>query len=414
MKILAIETSCDETAASVVECGGDLARLSATALSHVVNSQAALHAQYGGVFPAMAKREHAKNLPAVLAEALAPVLVLAGENPKNPSARTQGIHPEFVPESERGEGDLERFFRETLAREPGLADGLLDLVCRVPNPGIELIAVTSGPGLEPALWVGISAAKCLAMAWSLPLVGADHMLSHIAAAQVGRGEPINFPAICALASGGHTELVWAKSWDQMEVIGETRDDAIGEAYDKAARVLGLPYPGGPEISKLAAAARANPVKDFPDLKLPRPMLNSGDLDFSLSGLKTAVLYAFRDQARLYGGAVSEEFRSAIAREFEAAVGDVLAGKTRRAIEDRSPKSLIAGGGVFANAYIRERLAEVAREGGVEPIFTPPELATDNATMVALAGYIRFLSSGPDDPETVRADGSRRLGMTVQK
>lgn len=389
MRILAIETSCDETAASVVDCTGELAHLKAEVRSHVVNSQAALHAEYGGVFPSLAKREHAKNMAAVVGEATAP---LAGKaDPAEVDAAT------------------EEYFRTTLEREDGLADALVALVRKVPNPGIELISVTSGPGLEPALWVGISAAKCLAKAWGVPLVGADHMLGHIAAAQVGRGEAIPFPLLAALASGGHTELVWATAWDKMEVIGETRDDAIGEAYDKAARVLGLPYPGGPEISKLAAVARANPPKEFADLKLPRPMLNSGDLDFSLSGLKTAVLYAFRDEARKYGGAVSNEFRLALAREFEEAVADVLCAKVRRAAEERGPKAVVAGGGVFANTYIRERLAAAATDAGAEPVFTPSELATDNATMVALSGYIRFLSSGPDDPATLRADGSRRLG-----
>lgn len=394
MRILAIETSCDETAVSVAECAGDLNSLSAEAISHVVHSQAALHAEYGGVFPAMAKREHGKNMPAVLAKALEPITA-------------DGAAPEISAEAEA-------YCRETLSREGDLAERLLVLLRRTPKPAIDLIAVTSGPGLEPALWVGISVAKCLAKAWQLPLVGADHMLGHIAAAQISRGEQINFPALCALASGGHTELVWATSWDQMEVIGETRDDAIGEAYDKAARVLGLPYPGGPEISKLAAEARANPPKEFADLKLPRPMIGSNDLDFSLSGLKTAVLYAFRDEARKNGGAVSNEFRLVVAREFEESVGDVLSAKARRASEERGPKSIIAGGGVFANAYIRGRLESVAKEVGAEPVFTPTELATDNATMVALAGYIRFLSSGADDPEAVRADGSRRLGTPSQK
>lgn len=389
MRILAIETSCDETAASVVDCAGDLSRLQAAAASHVVHSQAALHAEYGGVYPSLAKREHARNMAAAVAEALAP---LGGE-----------AAPAQV------DAETEAYLRENLGREPGLADALLDLVRRTPRPAIDLIAVTSGPGLEPALWVGIGAAKCLAKAWGLPLVGADHMLGHIAAAQVGRGAPVEFPALCALASGGHTELVWAGSWADMSVIGETRDDAIGEAYDKAARVLGLPYPGGPEISKLAAAARANPPASFANLKLPRPMLNSGDLNFSLSGLKTAVLYAFRDEARKNGGAVSDEFRLALAREFEESVADVLAAKVRRAAEERGPKTLVAGGGVFANAYLRGRLEAVAREVGAEPVFTSADLATDNATMVALAGYIRFLAHGPDDPESVRADGSRRLG-----
>jgi N6-L-threonylcarbamoyladenine synthase len=389
VKILAIETSCDETAASVVDCQGELSHLKAEVISHVVHSQAALHAEYGGVFPSLAKREHAKNMAAVVADAVKPVA-------------SEGAPVEV------DEG-VEAYFRETLSREGNLADSLLDLVRQTPKPAIDLVSVTQGPGLEPALWVGISAAKCLARAWGVPVVGADHMLGHIAAAQIGRETPVPFPALACLASGGHTEIAWAQGWDKLEVIGETRDDAIGEAYDKVARVLGLPYPGGPEVSKLAAAERANPSGYFSDLKLPRPMMNSGDLDFSLSGLKTAVLYAMRDQARLGGGAVSEEFRAAIAREFEEAVTDVLAAKVGMACEERDPKSVIAGGGVFANAYIRGRLADVARECAAEPIFTPAELATDNATMVALSGYIRFLSHGPDSPDAIRANGSQRLG-----
>jgi N6-L-threonylcarbamoyladenine synthase len=390
VRILAIETSCDETAASLVDCGGDLAHLTAKALAHVVHSQAALHAEYGGVYPNLAKREHARNVAAVVASALAPIIketLAPGEIAK--------ISPE-----------AEAYFRQTLEREPGLADSLLDLVRRTPKPPIDLVAVTSGPGLEPALWVGIGAAKCLAKAWSVPLVGADHMLGHIAAAQVGRGEPVPFPTLACLASGGHTELVWAESWGEMEVIGETRDDAIGEAYDKVARVLDLPYPGGPNVARLAEEARANPPAESADVKLPRPMLNSGDLDFSLSGLKTAVLYLVR------GRELTDGLRAAVAHEFEESVADVLVAKVRRAAEERGPKSIVAGGGVFANAYLRGRLESAARELGAEPVFTPPELATDNATMVALSGYIRFLASGPDDPESVRADGSRRLGGKV--
>jgi glycoprotease/Kae1 family metallohydrolase len=393
MRILAIETSCDETAASVVDCQGELAHLKAEVLSHVVHSQAELHAEYGGVFPNLAKREHVANIAAVVAKAI--------EGAVKAEARA----------AEPAEVDVatEAYFRETVSREPGLAESLLDLVRRVPKPDIELVSVTQGPGLEPALWVGIGAAKCLAKAWNVPIVGADHMLGHIAAAQIGRDEPVPFPALAALASGGHTELAWATGWDKLEVIGETRDDAIGEAYDKVARVLGLPYPGGPEVSKLATAERANPSGRFPDLKLPRPMIGSGDLDFSLSGLKTAVLYAVRDQAREGGGAVSPEFRAAVAREFEEAVADVLVAKVRRACEERGPKAVIAGGGVFANAYIRSRLADAAREAAAEPIFTPTELATDNATMVALSGYICFLAHGPDSADAIRANGSQRLG-----
>jgi len=388
VRILAIETSCDETAAAVCECGGALDAPTFEVKSNAVHSQVEAHREFGGVVPSLAKREHAKNLAAVLAEAL-----------KNcPTAPTEIRSP-------YGSGDrisVNEGIRKILEREGGLADALLDLIAKTPKPAIDLIAVTVGPGLEPALWVGISAARALALAWQVPVVGADHMEGHIAASLAGRASP-PLPALALLISGGHTELALVKGWGAYEVLGETRDDAVGEAYDKVARILGLPYPGGPEVAKLAAAARANPPVERDDVKLPRPMIASGDLDFSLSGLKTAVLYAARDF-----GELTEGFKASLAAEFEEAVADVLAAKVRAAIEAHGPKSLIVGGGVIANGYLRERLAAVAKDVGLELLLPPPGLATDNAAMVAAAGYLRFLRSGPDAPASLIANGSRRL------
>lgn len=382
MRVLAIETSCDETAVAACDCSGELAAPTFAVLGNAVHSQVAEHRAFGGVVPSLAKREHAKNLPAVLAEAL-----------RNCPSRGEQVGVDAATEAA---------VREILAREDGLADALLALVRATPKPDVDLLAVTVGPGLEPALWVGIGAARALALAWNLPLVGADHMEGHVVAAISGRAAPA-LPAVALLVSGGHTELALVRGWGDYAVLGETRDDAVGEAYDKVARVLGLPYPGGPEVAKLAAASRANPAAGRADVKLPRPMIGSGDLDFSLSGLKTAVLYAARDH-----GELDDAFRRSLAAEFEEAVADVLAAKVGIAIEAEAPRALIVGGGVIANGYLRARLGQVAAATGVELLLPPPGLATDNAAMVAAAGYLRFLRVGAEAPETLRASGGRRL------
>jgi N6-L-threonylcarbamoyladenine synthase len=367
MKILGIETSCDETAISIVEAKGELSSLSFKILGSSVNSQIKIHEPYGGVVPNLAKREHQKNLPVVLEEAL-----------------------------EKADLDLSK---------------------------IDLITVTVGPGLEPALWTGITFAEALGEKWNIPVVGVNHMEGHIASVLLNREEPLNFPILALLISGGHTELVFLKSWLAKEKIGETQDDAVGEAFDKVARMLGLPYPGGPEISRLTEEARE---KDLHlEIKFPRPMMHSKDFNFSFSGLKTAVLYYLRNlqkssreqdfpspkvqkctdifllensscspQSGSQG--ISESFGSEnqkleVAREFEDAVIETLVFKTQAAIEKYSPKTFIIGGGVIANKALRENFLKLKENYPELEILIPEKtLATDNASMIAAAGFIEYL------------------------
>ena len=247
--------------------------------------------------------------------------------------------------------------------------------------------VTEGPGLEPALWVGISFAKALSFAWDIPVIPVNHMEGHIVSAMVkyenetlAKIEEIEFPAIALLVSGGHTELIKINSIGNYDVIGRTRDDAVGEAFDKVARLLGFPYPGGPEISKLAdEAERFEKNEDF---KLPRPMLNSGDLDFSFSGIKTAVRYMIEKIPN-----ITAEIKMQIAKEFEDAVVEVLVSKTKTAIENNNVQTLIVGGGVIANKKLRNALTQALPDTKV--LIPDMKLTTDNATMIAVAAYLHL-------------------------
>lgn len=381
MIILGIETSCDETAVSIVEAKGDLASLEFKLLGSSLHSQIDIHEKYGGVFPTLAKREHIKNLPPVY---------------------------------------------KTAIEKAGISD-----------KDIELITVTIGPGLEPALWTGINFAKELGEKLGVKVAPANHMLGHIASVLFKPKEnssdkletphkKIEFPALALLISGGHTELVFLNSWTDREKIGETKDDAVGEAFDKVARMLGLPYPGGPKISSLADEAREKNLKL--NHKFPRPMIHSGDFNFSFSGLKTAVLYYVRNltspptsssknigvavppllgNERGLGGEVviPEKTKLEIAREFEDAVIETIISKTKKAIESHNPKTLIVGGGVIANKEIRKNILEIKSIYPELEILIPEKmLATDNATMIAAAGYIDYLKKSLGDYE-LRADGN---------
>ena len=272
MRILSIETSCDETAVSIVEATGEFPNATYAVLGDSIYSQIETHREYGGVFPALAKREHAKSLIPMLEAALKEAGMFESHIRSFDPSEVEKIH-------------------EVLYKEPKLAEAMVDFFLNNAAPKIDLIAVTSGPGLEPALWVGINFARALSFQWKIPVVPINHMEGHVLASIFSGKElpDIQFPALALLVSGGHTELVKVNSWNQYEKIGETRDDAVGEAFDKVARMLGFPYPGGPEISKAATEARSAHLPEF--APLPRPMLDSGDLDFSFSGLKTAVRYA---------------------------------------------------------------------------------------------------------------------------
>lgn len=374
MRILSIETSCDETAISVIEATGTIKSPSFKILSSVVHSQAPLHAEWFGVVPNLAKREHTINLVPLLKQALQEAKLLKFKI----KPLTNKI--------------LINKVRKILGREQGLGELFLEFVPKVEIPKIDAIAVTYGPGLEPALWTGISFAKALSLLWGKTIIPINHMEGHILSvllpeAKVGikTGVRLDMPAMALLISGGHTELVLIKDWLKYKVIGHTRDDAVGEAFDKVARMLGLPYPGGPEISRLAEKYSGEKT-----IKLPRPMIHSDDLDFSFSGLKTSVLYKIREL-----GELSDEMKMELAHEFEEAVVEVLVKKTKKALEQYSTKgeikTLIIGGGVIANKKIRKAFQELATVGGKIKLLVPHStLSTDNATMIAIAGYFRWL------------------------
>lgn len=252
---------------------------------------------------------------------------------------------------------------------------------------IDRIAVTNGPGLEPALWTGILFAKELGEKLNIPVIPINHMEGHILSTLISNNSPelklLLTPSIALLISGGHTEIVHIEELGKYKILGSTQDDAVGEAFDKVARMLDLPYPGGPEISRLAEEARVENVES--KVRLPRPMIHSKDLNFSFSGLKTAVLYLLKEL-----GDTTIEQKKDIAREFEDAVTEVLISKTRKALEDNEAKMLIIGGGVIANKHIREVFEKLAHDFSI-PLYLPDiGLTGDNALMIALVGTIKPL------------------------
>lgn len=446
MTILSIETSCDETAVSIVRAanntrdGKKIPTFDVRA--NLVLSQIKTHAKYGGVFPAVARREHAMAIAPLIEQALLEAKIDNVSDEKI-SGKTKKV----------GASQIARV-RDILHRDPELAEKIVALAKKFPHPAIDLIAVTYGPGLEPALWIGLTVAQALSSAWNIPLMPINHMEGHIVsvlyksdrdkkdfetAKTADEKHLMKFPAIALLISGGHTELVLVKNWAEYEIIGETRDDAVGEAFDKVARMLGLPYPGGPEISRLAATKRQkiNKNKDGGEkdgrekagaFHFPRPMLHTADFDFSFSGLKTSVLYTLRKLPEKPDAKnpAHQETIAQIAKEFEDAVTEVLVKKTMRAAEVYSAKSLIIAGGVAANKFIRksfedeiERLEKTA--GKKIALFIPEShLSTDNALMIAICAYIRHLygktdSAHPSDStanllqKEIRAVGNARLG-----
>lgn len=318
--ILGIETSCDETAASIVKNGTEI-------VSSIVSSQIQQQKQFGGVVPEIASRLHVEQITLVMEEAL---------------------------------------------REANL----------VPSD-LEAIAVTEGPGLVGALLIGINAAKAFAFANQLPLIGVHHIAGHVYANQLLH--EMEFPLLALIVSGGHTELVVMKSHGCFELIGETRDDAAGEAYDKVARVLGLPYPGGPQVDRLALASEQS--VDF-----PRAWLEQDSYDFSFSGLKSAVIN-YKHNVEQKGGSIVPEH---VAAGFQQSVVDVLTVKTVKAAKEYAVKQVIAAGGVAANQGLRNSLTAALEKEGI-PFYVPPiSLCTDNAAMIAAAGYEMWKSGVRSD------------------
>jgi N6-L-threonylcarbamoyladenine synthase len=326
MLVLGLETSCDETGVALYDTEGGL-------LAHVLHSQVALHAEYGGVVPELASRDHIRRLLPLL--------------------------------------------RKTLLRA-GL--GLRD---------IDAIAYTQGPGLAGALLVGAGIASGLGLALSIPVLGVHHMEAHLLSPLLSR-DPPDFPFVALLVSGGHTQLMRVDGVGHYRLLGETLDDAAGEAFDKTAQLLGLGYPGGPALARLAETGHAGRHR------LPRPMLASGDLDFSFSGLKTAVLTLVR---RLDG---HEGEYPNIAAEFQEAVTDVLAAKSIVALEKTGLQRLVVAGGVGANRRLREKLNESAERHGYRVYYPELEFCTDNGAMIALVGALRLKEpAGTDYAFSVR-------------
>lgn len=338
---MAIETSCDETAAAVLRAS-DIKHWPKThTLSSVVKSQIQLHAKMGGVVPETAARAHVKHILPVTRKAL-------------------------------------------LDAKIGLAD-------------LDLIAVTYGPGLVPSLIVGVEFAKALAFAQGLPLLPVNHMAGHLYSPMakiqaLGLKPKQVFPQISLIVSGGHTLLVLMKNEKHYKVLGSTVDDAAGEAFDKVAKLLNLPYPGGPEVSRLAEKGRAS-------IPFPRPMLNQKNYDFSFSGLKTAVLYHWKAVKTK----ISEKVKAEICASFQAAVVDVLVQKTLRAAKEFKAKSVSLSGGVSANRLLRQNLRAECEKNHLKFFVPDFKLCTDNAEMIGItASFMLHNGQKPVVPEKVQA------------
>jgi N6-L-threonylcarbamoyladenine synthase len=367
MIILGIETSCDETAVCIVEADGGVDAPLFSVRGNALFSQVALHAQYGGVYPNLARRKHGNNLTPLLNQAL---------NQANLPHSPLPISTEQWQTA-----------KKLLLKEEGLFSELEEFIKHTPRPNIDMIAVTTGPGLEPALWVGITFAQALSVLWNISIMPTNHMEGHIISvlAQSHIDTHVTFPALALLISGGHTELVNVKNWGSYTTIGASRDDAVGEAFDKVARMLSLPYPGGPEVSKQADLARNNNLPE--SVIFPRPMIHSDNYDFSFSGLKTSVLYHLKEHP-----IQTSEDISIICRAFEDAVVDVLVSKTSRALKDTGAQTLVIAGGVIANTRIREAFITMISSNFSHVTLRIPtkELSTDNAVMIAGAGYIESI------------------------
>ncbi len=412
MKILSIETSCDETAISILEATGNFDGAEFLVLGNALNSQIEKHAEFGGVHPSLARREHAENILPLLEEALI-------------GAKLYFPKPRVIPDEEKAQ------LINILVKEVTLRQKMIEFLEHSAIPDIDAIAVTHGPGLEPALWVGFNVARALAYAWNKPLVPVNHMEGHVISSIMKHQEhthlytlsKIEFPLVALLISGGHTELVLAHSWMEYTAIGTTRDDAVGEAFDKVARLLGLPYPGGVGLQNLAeqgrAAAHSGSGYHHPmsiDCTLPRPMLHSESCDFSFSGLKTAVLYMIEDIEKL-----DLPTKQKIAKEFEDSVTEILTTKTRRALDMNAARTLVIGGGVAANTTIRAAFEKMIKADypNVGLHMPPPELTTDNGIMIAAAGYFRHLKNemtgekGPSPlDDLLRVQGNLKLNAVV--
>ena len=371
MKILAIETSCDDTGVALLDIKGGKVKI----IADFVSSQTEIHSPFGGVVPNLAVRAHYKNLPILLEKVLGKI------NPKK----------------------------------------------------IDLVATTNGPGLEPCLWAGVNIAKVLAKALDKPMVGVNHLEGHIAANWLGaslrnyqlpmandqtnfKHSKLNkfgldaskiqnsklFPAVCLIVSGGHTQLVLMKNFGEYKILGQTRDDAAGEAFDKVAKLLNLGYPGGPQIALLAKKG------DSSAFNLPRPMIGSNNYDFSFSGLKTAVLYLLEGMDSRFRG--NDKITNDLCASFQQAAIDVLIAKTIKAAVEYKVKTIMLGGGVAANQELRKQMSMAIKKQLPIANYQLPILkyCADNAAMIGLAGYWKYQRSGGDKIENIIAKPNLNL------
>lgn len=341
MLILAIESSCDETAAAVVKDGREV-------LSNIINTQIDLHKKFGGVVPEVASRNHIKNIDSVIDEAL----------------ETAGVTFD----------------------------------------DIDAVGVTYGPGLVGALLVGVSAAKAIAYATKKPLIPVHHIKGHIMANFISHPE-LQPPFVCLVASGGHSHIVSVNSYTDFEILGRTRDDAAGEAFDKISRVLGLGYPGGPLIDKLAKEGNPHAV-EFPRVRIDK---NESCLDFSFSGVKTAVinhLHKLEQKGETYN-------KADIAASFQNAVTDVLVEHTIQAAMEKGSKIVAIAGGVASNSQLREKMKSEGEKHGIDVIYPAPILCTDNAAMIGCAAYYVY-QSGVTADMTLNAVPSLPLDSDYKK
>jgi len=392
-KILAIETSCDETSASIIKANFKVKNLKFKILSNIISSQIKIHAKYGGVYPELASREHVKNILPVIEEA-----ILNSNNKIQILSQTQ--NSKFKTLTEKWKLKIENYF--------------------------DVIAVTSGPGLIGSLLVGVNTAKTLAFTLKKPIYSINHIEGHIYANFIGEISNLKsqisklpkFPLVALIVSGGHTSLVYMKNHLDYKVIGETLDDAAGEAFDKVAKLLNLGYPGGPAISAMAEKfpislprrqagnSQFSNKSQSSKLKFPRPMIDSGDFDFSFSGLKTAVLYAIKKLPKPLGS----KTKAQICIEFQDAVVETLVAKTIESAKKYKAKSILLCGGVASNDLLRKKLKVESEKLKVD-FFTPQKnLCTDNAAMVGIAAAYKIaLGKRPTPWYNVNANSNLKLG-----
>lgn len=431
MKILSIETSCDDTSLAIIRTPAPRGRSSFNKierrgknrvyfdiLASVVSSQIKIHKKWGGVYPALATRAHQKNIIPILKE----VLKQSGELQNTPFDRLRAIPKGIELVNWKRKNTT---IKEILKRESELLKNFLEFIPKIKKPKIDAISVTQGPGLEPCLWTGINLTRALSFFWKIPIIPVNHVKAHIFANFIK--EKINlkadsdfFPALALVVSGGHTQLILMNSFNKYKILGETQDDAAGECLDKVARILGLEYPGGPIIEKKAkefknenctlrqAQGDAEQKRNVEfKINLPRPMINSKNYDFSFSGLKTAVLYDFKTRSSKIKK--DKNYIRQICFETQQAIFEVLIKKTLKAAKDFRVKNILLGGGVASNNELRKQMKKVLQNSlpKIKLLIPEPMYCTDNAVMTGIQGYFNFLEKKSKNWKNLKAKANLR-------